>query len=125
MARSNRSAEKEAFWRSKLLDQPRSGLNVRRFCERAGISQPSFYAWRREIQKRDVQTVGDREQLIPVDVIEPDRATEAIIRETVAPLEIVTPGGFTLRFDQGTTGDRISMLLQVVGRYRNEGSESC
>ncbi len=53
MAKSKRSVEKEEFWRLVLDEYQRSGLTARAFCEQQGISAPSFYAWRRKIQKRD------------------------------------------------------------------------
>ena len=59
MARSKRSAEKEQFWRSMVEEHGQGGLNVRAFCRQKGISEPSFYAWRKELQKRDAeQAVG-------------------------------------------------------------------
>ena len=37
-------------WRSLIQRQDSSGLTVSAFCERAGISQPSFYSWRRRLR---------------------------------------------------------------------------
>ena len=48
-----RSAEREAFWRSEVARQAASGVSVRRFCKERGLSEPSFYAWRRTLQERD------------------------------------------------------------------------
>lgn len=48
-----RSAAKERTWRKHVADQARSGLNARAYCQRKGLSEPSFYAWRRELARRD------------------------------------------------------------------------
>lgn len=37
-------------WRGLLQRQESSGLSVAAFCRRAGVSQPSFYAWRRKLR---------------------------------------------------------------------------
>lgn len=37
-------------WRKLVQQQDGSGLTVTGFCERAGVSQPSFYAWRRKLR---------------------------------------------------------------------------
>jgi len=37
-------------WRRLIEQHERSGLTVTAFCERAGVSQASFYGWRRKLQ---------------------------------------------------------------------------
>ncbi len=44
---------KERLWRRAIARWGKSGLGVRMFCEREGLSQASFYWWRRELAKRD------------------------------------------------------------------------
>ena len=62
MSRSKRSAEKEKFWRLVVDEQRRCGLNIRMFCQQKAISEPSFYSWRKELQKRDAERVADADQ---------------------------------------------------------------
>jgi hypothetical protein len=52
----SRSQAKERIWRQHVERQQRSKLAVREFCARAGISEPSFYAWRGELARRDSET---------------------------------------------------------------------
>lgn len=47
-----RRAEKERFWRGEVEGQAASGLSVRVWCQRRGISEPSFYHWRAELKRR-------------------------------------------------------------------------
>ena len=47
------SAAKERMWRQHVSRHGRSKLMVRDYCAQAGISEPSFYAWRRELARRD------------------------------------------------------------------------
>ncbi len=46
-------SEKEQFWRLVLEEQTSSGLSIRAFCKQEGLSEPSFYSWRRTISERD------------------------------------------------------------------------
>ena len=47
-----RNGERETFWREQVRRQAASRLSVRRFCEEKGLSEPSFYAWRRTLGQR-------------------------------------------------------------------------
>jgi hypothetical protein len=44
---------KEAFWRKAVVEQRRSGQTVRVYCQGRGLTEPSFYAWRAELVRRD------------------------------------------------------------------------
>ena len=50
-----RSRGREAFWRRIVVGQPGSGLSIRQWCQRRGVTEPSFYAWRRELARRDAK----------------------------------------------------------------------
>jgi Transposase len=139
MARSKRSVEKERFWRSMLRRQRQEGVSVREFCRRNSLSEPSFYAWRRELHNREAERddVGARRgdapgkrQLIPVEVVDSIGRDDSRASGTKLPLEICTPGGFTLRFDHQASPETISRLLNVIGRRQplteaGEGGTSC
>ncbi len=132
MARSERSVEKEQYWRLVVSEQRRSGLNIRMFCRRRAISEPSFYAWRKELRKRDAARAGSAGgQLIPVSVVTANGENSTRIdaasnrHDTRGPLEIVAPSGFTLRFDHDTTSETISRLLDVIARRPIEGAAPC
>ena len=109
MAKNRRSAERETFWRNVLQQHQKSGLSVRGFCRRRGISEPALYAWRKEIRKRDaerdvtnehvLQATG-RQTLIPVEVVDPSGSRLSHGQQGELPLELQTPNGFTLRFHQ-------------------------
>jgi transposase-like protein len=48
-----RDEEKERFWRRVVEGHAGSGLSVRRYCAERGVTEPSFFAWRRELARRD------------------------------------------------------------------------
>src|ERR1700683_4951639 len=59
-----RSISKERFWRRLVRQWRGSGLSARAFCEKHGLAEASFYAWRRTLAERDAAAV----QLVPVRV---------------------------------------------------------
>jgi hypothetical protein len=136
MARSTRLADRERFWRSMVKQQRQGGATIRAFCREQGISEPSFYAWRKELQRRDAErsagagrvAAGESQgRLIPVEVVGERRTGEGTPdgHQTQQPLEIATPGGFMLRFPQDTRPEIVSHLLAVIGRCSSEGAAPC
>lgn len=57
-----RDDEKERFWRKTIRRQRRSGRSVRGFCRDEALSEPSFYAWRRELKQRGGKEQAKRAQ---------------------------------------------------------------
>jgi hypothetical protein len=55
-----RDGEKERFWREAIRRQRRSGRSVRGFCRDEALSEPSFYAWRRELKQRRYRQQAER-----------------------------------------------------------------
>lgn len=48
-----RSAAKERFWRGHIVRQKAGRMSIRDYCTRHSLSEPSFYAWRAELARRD------------------------------------------------------------------------
>ncbi len=42
-----RCEEKERYWRAVLERQAGSGVSIAKFCRSEGVSEPSFYSWKR------------------------------------------------------------------------------
>ena len=53
-----RDLGKECYWRRLLGQWRRSGMSGRDFCAEHGLSEPSFYSWRREIIRRDQEVTA-------------------------------------------------------------------
>lgn len=120
MAGAGRSLEKEAFWRLVLEEHQASGLLVRAFCQQESLSEPSFYAWRKKLRKRDQKAdVAQEPRLLPVQVVEGDpRASKPSSRTSEKPwrttLEVVTPCGHTLRLERDVDPQRLGQLLSAI-----------
>lgn len=53
MANRKRSESKERYWRGQVAGWESSGLGIRAYCQQQGLNEPCFYAWRRELVRRD------------------------------------------------------------------------
>ena len=71
MANRRRDLTKEALWRRHIEQQARGGMSIRRYCRMHGLSEPSFHAWKRELQRRASENQSARTQvtLVPVTVV--------------------------------------------------------
>jgi putative transposase len=99
------SRERELRWREIVKRQADSGVSIRRFCASEGISEPSFYAWRRKFRQR----VNDGEPRAD----EPDQGRLFVpltLLDATATLEIIHPTGCRIQ----VTGDVNPAALRTV-----------
>jgi hypothetical protein len=105
-----RDPTKENTWRRLLRQWQRSGLTGRGFCAAHGLSEASFYAWRRELARRDqengVNDAAPRPAFLKLAV---DAST------SLAPaIDVVLAEGRLLRVRPGFDADLLRQLLQVL-----------
>jgi hypothetical protein len=99
-----RDGRKEQHWRRLIEEWRVSGLTVRAFCARRAVSEPSFYAWRRELQQRDADHVA----FVPVRVLDPEAPTAG------AGIDLLLPGQRTVRVAPGFDAATLRRLLAVL-----------
>jgi hypothetical protein len=125
MARQGRERDsgKEQFWRDMVRQWRRSGWTVREFCSEQGLSEPSFYAWRRTIARRDERAArrgpGRRQPTGTVELpaFVPLRVTPAPV---ASALEVVIGPGRVVRVLPGFDASTLRNLLAVL-----EEASSC
>jgi hypothetical protein len=117
-----RDPAKERYWRRLLGQWRRSGQTGRDFCAEQQLSEPSFYAWKREIARRDQEGVARSK---PGPEASPRRSVAAAlpaflpvtmdVAASAAPaLEIVVAHGRVLRVRPGFDADVLLQLLAVL-----------
>ncbi|HMD59305.1 MAG TPA: hypothetical protein VKG66_05915 [Steroidobacteraceae bacterium] len=127
--RGERDCGKERFWRQVLRHWQRSGQTVRSYCGERGLSEPSFYGWRRTIQERNRQVaracrrgapqagqVGAtgsacchaeaQPAFVPLTMLAPAPALEVVLRDGCV---IHVPAGF----EAGTLRQLLAVLAEV------------
>ena len=101
-ADQRRNPDREAFWRKTFSDRLQSGLSIRAFCEREGLSEPTYHYWRRELKKRDAAKTAET-SFLPVEVQFP-----------ATPIEIVFSHGTTVRVGNGCDRTTLETVLAVL-----------
>jgi hypothetical protein len=111
-----------------MADHARSGLSIAAFCRREGLAPHAFRWWRREIDRRDRRGTTDEEvqapspaselalhsAFVPVQVV-PDAPKPVPER---SPIEIVLPGGPTVRVIRGFDPPTLDAVLSVLKARR-------
>jgi hypothetical protein len=70
MKTKHRDRQRERFWRKAMSAWRASGLSVHQYCLRHELTESSFYSWRRELLRRDVQTAPTiSPEFVPVTVV--------------------------------------------------------
>jgi len=117
-----RDPAKERYWRRRLRQWQRSGMTGRDFCAVHGLSEASFYAWRREIARRDREPAAPTQ---PVRPSAPAPGAEASVpaflqvtlerrAPTAAAIEVVLGQGRCLRVGPGFDAGLLRQLLRVL-----------
>lgn len=117
--RGERDAGKERFWRDMVRRWQRSGVSIRDFCDVHGLSEPSFYGWRRELAKRDEEA---RERRAKSNTRSPRQATDlpafvplqVMPTESASALEVVVGAGHVVRVAPGFDAATLRSLLAVL-----------
>jgi transposase-like protein len=104
--RNPRDPKLERRWRDLIARWERSDLTIRDFCADHEVSEPSFYAWRRELAARDQVT---RPATVPVPTFVPVRVTPPAV------VEIVFPTGVVLRVPTGADLAAVAHLVAALG----------
>jgi hypothetical protein len=99
-----RDERKEQQWRRWIGEWRASGLSVRGFCDRRGLAIPTFYAWRRTLERR----AAERPAFVPVQVVADAAPAQG------GALEVVLRDGRAVRvapgFDEGTLRRLLAVL---------------
>ena len=90
-------------WAERIASQQRSGITVRQFCKEQGLTEYSFYAWRKRLQKKE-----------PIRFALVDRGAARQEPATEAALELVMATGERLRIGTGVNAATLRTVLEVL-----------
>jgi transposase-like protein len=90
------------YWRERIAEQERSGESVPRFCEEQGLSEQSFYVWRKRLRKQ---------QPMRFALVETAPARQ---RATELDLELVLKTGERLRIGAGVDPTALRRVLAAL-----------
>jgi putative transposase len=90
-------------WAERIAAQRRSGMSVKQFCKERGLTEYSFYAWRKRLQEKG-----------PVRFALVERSARRQERTTEAALELVLATGERLRIGTGVDLATLRAVLDVL-----------
>ena len=115
-----RSVEKERYWRAVLQRQARSGVSIAKFCRSEGVSEPSFYSWKRALgggkakakrpersgtRRAAGRTSGASPSFVPVQITEERRP---------ATIQVMWPSGLSVQVPTECDPAEVQAVLQMV-----------
>jgi len=113
-----RDPAKERSWRHLLGLWRQGGLTVREFCAEHDLQEASFYAWRRELARRDRQRATTTKSSTPPPA---GAAASAFVELAIAAgastppaIEVVVAGGRLLRVRSGFDAELLRQLVRVL-----------
>jgi len=114
MARKN-TGEAELRWREILQRHAGSGVSVRAFCASEGVSQPSFYAWRKKFRERKNNGSRSQEARRPKDAADTGRMFVPLeLLDAAQSLEIVHPLGYRVQIGGEVNPVALRQVIQVL-----------
>ena len=125
-----RDPKLEQFWRSMVAKWSKSQLNIRDFCRKHRLQEPSFYHWRRELASRDnkpiatqaLSTTKRRSSSQPTRPTPPRRNSTPTSRPNFvalrvvadSPLELTLRSGHILRIPPGYDANHLRAVVSVL-----------
>ena len=97
--------DRREYWRQLIVEQQRSGLSVSALCRRHGISEQSFYQWRKRLAAQ-----------LPVKFALVQASAPQHIGGEV--MEILLTSGERLRITQGVDAAMLRLVLSVMREPR-------
>ena len=95
--------QKAGEWAERIAAQRRSGMSVKQFCKEQGLTECSFYAWRKRLQEKG-----------PVRFALVERKARRQERTAEAVLELVLATGERLRIGAGVDTATLRAVLDVL-----------
>jgi transposase-like protein len=90
-------------WAERIAAQQRSGMSVKQFCKEQGLTEYSFYAWRKRLQESG-----------PVRFALVERSVRRQERSAEVALELVLATGERLRIGAGVDTATLRTVLDLL-----------
>jgi hypothetical protein len=100
-----KGARKAAEWAGRIAAQQRSGIPIKQFCKEQGLTEYSFYSWRKRLQN---------EEPVRFALVEP--GTDARKPGTEPTVELVLASGERLGISAGVDAATLQTVLEALRR---------
>jgi hypothetical protein len=107
MSKAEKSnTDQHQFWQMVLETFKSSGLSVRQFCSQEGLSEPSFYAWRKRLTKPQTSDIEKEEQ--------PEPFIQVSMPSAKSGLELILASGHTLLIHSDVDSQVLTGVLSAL-----------
>lgn len=93
------------LWAERLDRFRRANQTVAQFCAAEGVSEPSFYVWKRTLASDTASPDLDRPTLVPIRLTTSPAET---------PIEVVFPSGTVLRVPGDYSPQHLATLVRAL-----------
>ncbi len=93
-------------WAERIAAQQRSGTSVKQFCKEQGLTEYSFYAWRKRLQESG--------PAVRFALVEEELARPARVHGGAELLELVLATGERLRIGAGADTATLRIVLDLL-----------
>lgn len=122
-----RSEEKQRYWRALLQRQAGSGVSIAKFCRSEGVSEPSFYWWKRALgggeakpkmpersgaRRAAGRNSGASPSFLPVQITEERRP---------ATIQVMWPNGLSVQVPAECDPAEVQAVLHAVDGLARQG----
>ena len=97
------ASQKPDEWAERIAAQQRSGMSVKQFCKERGLTEYSFYGWRKRLQETG-----------PVRFALVEKRARRQERPSESALELVLATGERLRIGPGVEAATLRVVLNVL-----------
>ena len=101
--------DQRQFWQMVIETWRDSGISVSKFCKAEGLSEGSFYNWRKKLAKGNKFEAAKQRERISSAFIE-----VSIPSEKSGGLELVLASGNTLRISSGADKNTLTGVISVL-----------
>ena len=101
---SEGSVRRREDWQGLISEHKQSGLTVKAFCQKHGVSEALFYSWRKRLIGEDQPA---RFALVATNGVAPSAPP-------LAPLQVVLAGGERLEIPSGTDEGTLRIVLGLL-----------
>jgi len=101
--------DQHQFWQMVFETFKSSGLSIRRFCKQEGLTEASFYFWRKKLANAKESKSAKKGDCQPEPFIR-----VALPKDNHEYLELVLVSGNTLRISSGTDSETLTGVLSSL-----------
>ena len=103
--------DQQQFWQMVLETFKSSGLTVRQFCKQEGLSEQTFYFWRKKLAVSNKTTEDEQKDISSSAFIE-----VAMPKNDPVALELVLSSGNTLKISSGADSKTLTSVFSALSK---------